>query len=48
VAGFEGAAGMRELQGKSPIAAGFGGRLVLTTARPALYEILWFRSTAGG
>lgn len=29
-------------------AAGFGGRLVLTTARPALYEILWFRSTAGG
>ena len=26
-------------------AAGFGGRLVLTTTRPALYEILWFHST---
>ncbi len=29
-------------------AAGFGGRLILTATRPALYEILWFRSTAGG
>ena len=29
-------------------AAGFGGRLILTTTRPALYEILWVRSTAGG
>jgi len=29
-------------------AAGFGGRLILTTTRPALYEILWFRPTAGG
>ena len=29
-------------------AVGFGGRLILTTTRPALYEILWFRSTAGG
>ena len=29
-------------------AAGFGGRLILTTTRPAIYEILWFRSTAGG
>ena len=26
-------------------AAGFGGRLILTTTRPALYEVLWFRST---
>jgi len=26
-------------------AAGFGGRLTLTTTRPALYEVLWFRST---
>ena len=26
-------------------AAGFGGRVVLTTTRPALYEVLWFRST---
>ncbi len=24
-------------------AAGFGGRLILTASRPALYEILWFR-----
>jgi hypothetical protein len=23
---------------------GFGGRLILTTTRPALYEILWFRA----
>lgn len=29
-------------------AVGFGGRLILTTTRPALYEILWFLSTAGG
>jgi hypothetical protein len=29
-------------------AVGFGGRLVLTTVRPALYEILWARATAGG
>jgi hypothetical protein len=29
-------------------AAGFGGRLILTTTRPALHEILWFRITAGG
>ena len=29
-------------------AVGFGGRLILTTTRPALYEILWFRATAGG
>jgi hypothetical protein len=28
--------------------AGFGGRLILTTTRPALYEILWVRSTIGG
>jgi hypothetical protein len=28
--------------------SGFGGRLILTATRPALYEILWFRSTAGG
>jgi hypothetical protein len=26
-------------------AAGFGGRVILTTTRPALYEVLWFRST---
>ena len=25
-------------------AAGFGGRVVLTATRPALYEILWFRN----
>ena len=29
-------------------AAGFGGRVILTTTRPALHEILWFRSTGGG
>jgi hypothetical protein len=29
-------------------AAGFGGRLILTTTRPALYEIPWFRPSAGG
>jgi hypothetical protein len=29
-------------------AAGFGGRVILTTTRPALYEILWIRATAGG
>jgi hypothetical protein len=29
-------------------AVGFGGRLVLTATRPALYEILRIRSTAGG
>jgi hypothetical protein len=29
-------------------AAGFGGRLILTASRPAIHEILWFRSTAGG
>jgi hypothetical protein len=29
-------------------AVGFGGRLILTTTRPALHEILWFRATAGG
>ena len=29
-------------------AAGFGGRVILTTTRPALHEILWFRSTCGG
>jgi hypothetical protein len=28
--------------------AGFGGRVILTTTRPALHEILWFRFTAGG
>jgi hypothetical protein len=28
-------------------AAGFGGRVILTTARPALCEILWFRYVAG-
>jgi hypothetical protein len=28
-------------------AAGFGGRLILTTSRPALHEILWFCSTGG-
>jgi hypothetical protein len=29
-------------------AAGFGGRVILTATRPALHEILWFRTTAGG
>jgi hypothetical protein len=29
-------------------AAGFGGRLILTTTRPALHEILWLRPTGGG
>ena len=29
-------------------AAGFGGRVILTTTRPSLYEIPWFRSAAGG
>ena len=29
-------------------AAGFGGRLILTATRPALHEMLWVRSTAGG
>src|SRR5512132_2019154 len=29
-------------------AVGFGGRVVLTASRPALHEILWLRSTAGG
>ena len=29
-------------------AVGFGGRLTLTTSRPALHEILWLRPTAGG
>jgi len=28
-------------------AAGFGGRVILTTTRPALYEILWLRCAAG-
>lgn len=28
--------------------AGFGGRLILTATRPAIHEILWVRSTAGG
>lgn len=29
-------------------AVGFGGRVVLTTTRPALHEILWLRPTPGG
>lgn len=40
-----------QVQGKSVAflaAAGFGGRVILTAKRPALHEILWLRSTAGG
>ena len=29
-------------------AAGFGGRVILTTTRPALHELLWLRSIGGG